>query len=337
MKKLLINMLCFFLIDGLFRWLNRHKILIVMYHGVTDADLPFSCWWQFPKNMFLKQMEFLNKHYRILTLREVCTKIAKNESLPTYAAVITFDDGYANNAHVAFPILNDLNLPATIFVTTGNIGTDNLLWPDKLYCAFANAKATSLNMEDQGFGTYSLNNMALRANAFNVFQNKIKAYDIDKKNMLIDIAVQRLGYSSTNKGKIENVFSMMSWENIKKLNETGLIEFGAHSVSHEIFTQLSTQEKQKEIIDSCSILKEKIKKKNIAFAYPNGNYDEECVRILKKENVYCGLTVDSGLNSKNNNIYQLKRIGIGNDITMPFFRLLTSGFWDAVLMFRVRK
>lgn len=337
MKKLLINMLCILLIDGIFRWLNRHKILIVMYHGITDDDLPFPCWWQLPKNMFYKQINFLKKHYRILTLHEVCNKINNNEPLPTYTAVITFDDGYANNAQVAFPILNDLNIPTTIFVTIGNIGTDNLLWPDQLYCAFAYAQVMSLNMEDQGLGTYSLINMALRANAFNEFQKKIKAYDVDKKNMLIDIAVERLGYSSKNKGKIENAFSMMSWENIKKLNETDLIEFGAHSVSHEILTQLSTQEKRKEIIDSCSILKEKIKNKNIAFAYPNGNYDEECVQILKKENVYCGLTVDSGLNSKNNNIYQLKRIGIGNDITMPFFRLLTSGFWDAFLMFRVRK
>lgn len=331
-------MLCVLFIDTLFCWLNRHKILIVMYHGVTENDLPFSCWWQLPKNMFYKQLEFLKTHYRILTLHEVCNKINNNEPLPTYTAVITFDDGYANNAQVVFPILNDLNLPATIFVTTGYIGTNNLLWPDKLYCAFANAKVTSLNMEDQGFGTYSLVNMALRANAFNEFQNKIKAYDVDKKNMLIDMAIQRLGYSSKNKGsEIENVFSMMSWENIKKLHETGLIEFGAHSVSHGILTQLSPQGKQKEIIDSCSILKEKIKKKSIAFAYPNGNYDEECVRILKRENVYCGLTVDSGLNSKKNNIYQLKRIGIGNGITMPFFRLLTSGFWDAVLMFRVKK
>ena len=39
-------------------------------------------------------------------------------------AAVTFDDGYLDNFENAIPILKELNLPATFFVSTGLIGTD---------------------------------------------------------------------------------------------------------------------------------------------------------------------------------------------------------------------
>ena len=45
------------------------------------------------------------------------------------------DDGYANNYQYAFPILKEFELPATIFITTGMIGSNKLFWWDKVYLA----------------------------------------------------------------------------------------------------------------------------------------------------------------------------------------------------------
>lgn len=43
-------------------------------------------------------------------------------------AVITFDDGYADNFTHALPVLREFDAPATIFVITKNIGQENVVW-----------------------------------------------------------------------------------------------------------------------------------------------------------------------------------------------------------------
>jgi peptidoglycan/xylan/chitin deacetylase (PgdA/CDA1 family) len=45
-------------------------------------------------------------------------------------AVVTFDDGYADNFTHALPILERLRVPATIFVVTNDLGRRNVVWDE---------------------------------------------------------------------------------------------------------------------------------------------------------------------------------------------------------------
>ena len=45
---------------------------------------------------------------------------------------ITFDDGFKNNSSVALPILDNLEIPATFYIASGLIGTENMFWVDKI-------------------------------------------------------------------------------------------------------------------------------------------------------------------------------------------------------------
>ncbi|HUX66052.1 MAG TPA: polysaccharide deacetylase family protein [Terriglobales bacterium] len=62
-------------------------------------------------------------HYEILTLDCLLARLAHRDAATHPCLTITFDDGYADNAEVAAPILDRLNLSATFFVTTAVIGT----------------------------------------------------------------------------------------------------------------------------------------------------------------------------------------------------------------------
>ncbi|CAH1195946.1 Poly-beta-1,6-N-acetyl-D-glucosamine N-deacetylase [Paenibacillus allorhizoplanae] len=80
---------------------------------------------------FARQMDYLAAHhYTPMTLAEFATVIQQDQPSPTHPVLLTFDDGYANNAEVALPILQKYKFPATLYLSTGLVGTPGYLtWP----------------------------------------------------------------------------------------------------------------------------------------------------------------------------------------------------------------
>lgn len=80
---------------------------------------------------FARQMDYLAAHhYTPLTLAEFASVLADQMPSPAHPVLLTFDDGYANNAEVALPILQQHGFPATLYVSTGLINTPGYLtWP----------------------------------------------------------------------------------------------------------------------------------------------------------------------------------------------------------------
>ena len=96
---------------------------ILMYHRVTDArsgvEPPT---WNVPPSHFRRQMEgLLSRGYRIRALRSLIQDARAGKTIAPGTAVITFDDGYRNVYANAWPVLKELNIPATIFVPTAYV------------------------------------------------------------------------------------------------------------------------------------------------------------------------------------------------------------------------
>ena len=104
------------------------KIAVLMYHkvgaqinGSPDHFLNVS------KRDFERQMRLLKKWgYTAITYEAACLGLYQNGPLPQKPVCITFDDGYVNVDQNAVPILKELDWPATIFVPTGFVGSENL-------------------------------------------------------------------------------------------------------------------------------------------------------------------------------------------------------------------
>jgi len=96
-------------------------LLILAYHRVLPdvkgtGGIAVSC-----KDLEKQLIYLKNKKYTFITLEELAAKI--DQKLTEKYCVITFDDGYKDNYSYALPILKQLNIPATIFLTVNNIGT----------------------------------------------------------------------------------------------------------------------------------------------------------------------------------------------------------------------
>jgi peptidoglycan/xylan/chitin deacetylase (PgdA/CDA1 family) len=108
----------------------KNNALVFLYHRVADVkDDPHQLSVS-PEN-FYQQIDFFKKNFNVISLEQLVEKI-KRKKVARKDAVITFDDGYADNIINALPALNDLNVPATIFVTAGKIDSkEPFYWDNK--------------------------------------------------------------------------------------------------------------------------------------------------------------------------------------------------------------
>ena len=100
-------------------------VIILIYHRVTDLPADPEMLAVSPDN-FRLHMKFLKQQFGIVRFEEEWTNVQKP------AVAITFDDGYADNVLEALPILEEIGVPATFFVSTGRIGSGREFWWDRL-------------------------------------------------------------------------------------------------------------------------------------------------------------------------------------------------------------
>jgi len=93
---------------------------ILMYHRITPhvPGVPAPTWNVTPRGFRRQLAGLLKRGFRALPLREVLRHYREGKSVPPKTFVVTFDDGYANNYWHAWPILQELQIPATIFLAT---------------------------------------------------------------------------------------------------------------------------------------------------------------------------------------------------------------------------
>jgi len=108
-----------------YRWWNRRNgqavggapMPVVFYHRVADVG---STSWTISNKTFIKQIDWLQKHFEIISLGEAQRRIRHRLAGPP-AVTLTFDDGYSENCQSAIPYLIENKIPCTYFATLKNI------------------------------------------------------------------------------------------------------------------------------------------------------------------------------------------------------------------------
>lgn len=93
-------------------------ILVLAYHSVSDYDYLYAV----SAEKFRKQLVYLKKKFKIISVEELENILKDKQKIKENLAVITFDDGLEDNYLNAWPILRELKIPATIFMTTSLLG-----------------------------------------------------------------------------------------------------------------------------------------------------------------------------------------------------------------------
>jgi peptidoglycan/xylan/chitin deacetylase (PgdA/CDA1 family) len=270
----------------------------------------------------------------VLPLPDVVRAFRKGLPLPDYAAVITFDDGYENNATVALPGLREAGLTATFFVSASFIGTDNSLWVDQIEAVLNSQERDQVVVR---FGSREeripLSTVVERRNA----DRRIRSYckqlpDKSKASWLAGFFAE----NGIDPPKASGDYRFMSWNQLRALRDAGMT-IGSHTLTHAIVTKLAEEDMEREIGGARQACEEALATTCDTFAYPNGrpgDFDARSIGVLRQLGFSCGLTTVHGLNVQGDNPFTLKRIVVGDSTSVPELEAHMSGITDLALRLR---
>ncbi|MFC2061052.1 glycosyltransferase [Elusimicrobiota bacterium] len=302
-------------------------IKILAYHRVNDI-CPDMLYMNVKVENFEKQMKYIKKYCNQVSLEEAVCLLKDNKKIPDHTVVITFDDGYLDNYTEAFPILRHYNIPATVFLSTGEINSGLPFWYDRIAISFMATEERAIDLEPFVKGKYQLES------EYDRYQTARKVIEIAKyltkeeRNELLNSIVNKLKIGESVKKN--NAHSVMTWDQIKSMKEHG-ITFGGHGVTHSILTALSEDQAEYEIVESKRIIDAELNTGNMCFAYPNGqpeDYNDSIKEMVRKAGYLAAVTLKPALNYRNGDPYALNRhcisSGTGNGISGKFSKSLFS-------------
>jgi peptidoglycan/xylan/chitin deacetylase (PgdA/CDA1 family) len=295
---------------------RRDPFLVLIYHRVNLETNPFAIE-RTPTGAFRAQMRHLARSFHVMPLAEIVERMRTGEPLPPRTIAITFDDGYEDNYTEAFPILRELRLPATIFLTTGCIGTGESLWFDRVLHAFATTERDSVTLS-WGAEMTGLRDTATRAQA--AFQTLYGLMRLPNTERIE--AIEGLVRDLDGGGESVPLPPMLNWDHVRTMAAGG-ITFGAHTVTHPILTRLPLEEAKQEIETSKRRIEDETGRPVGLFAYPVGrraDYSPEVIELIAGAGFHAALTTAAGANVRGNDLFLLRRVKpLGEDV--PSFAL----------------
>ena len=237
---------------------------------------------------FARQMAHLARLYRVVSMAEVLDAVERPRPLPKRAVLITFDDAYADFAEIAWPILKQFHLPATMFVPTAYPDhPERAFWWDRLYQAFAATSRAEINVPP--LGHLPLLPRDQKRRSLRAVQNHVTNLSHGEAMGLVDSLCAELGFGCMTGG------SVLTWRQLGELAREGLT-LGSHTRTHPILTQVTREQMREEVQGSLEDLQRKTGACLPIFCYPNGSHNGTAVSVLREQGIRLAFTTLGGPN-----------------------------------------
>ena len=203
------------------------KLSIFIFHRVlpeADPLLPFEP----SAEEFDWMVSFISRTFNVLPLGEAASML-KAGTLPPAAATITFDDGYADNLLVAWPILKRYEVPATFFIATSFL-EGGRMWNDDVIEAFRLSRKDELDLREFDLGIHRLTDTASRVNGYEAVLGKLKYFEHRLRSETAREIARRCEVPAVAE-------LMMTHRQLRLLHDEGA-EIGGHTRTHPILERL---------------------------------------------------------------------------------------------------
>ena len=269
---------------------------------------------------FARTLSWIKSWFNVLPL-DVAVDHLKRQDLPARAAVITFDDGYADNRTIALPILLQHGLTATFFIATGFLDGGRM-WNDTVIESVRLCKEKSLDLTPLDLGTHDIADISKKRNAIQTIIGKIKYLPVAERANLTERIAEIAGVIPP-----DNL--MMTSAQVVEMRAAGM-QIGAHTVSHPILASIGLEEARDEVADSKTYLERLLGERVTLFAYPNGkpgvDYRPEHAELVQELGFDAAVSTAWGAARRSSDPYQLPRFTPWDKSRLRFGMRLLGNF-----------
>lgn len=290
------------MLNGWGRERHRGELRVLMFHGLTDKvhkGLENCQHKHLHVERFEALVNHLSVHYDVLSMDELVGKLENGKKLPPYPAVLTFDDGFASNYHLAYPVLRSYGLPATIYLETEFVDEKLPIWVDRVDFAMQYSSGARRELVS--------------------FKEKLKTLPQTEILAAVEKLEVEMGHSlgRVDREGVPAIYQSLDWAQVREMSASGLVSFGSHTHSHVILGRAAPAVIRNELLESSRRIERETGRPCLHFCYPNGaasDFSDTSEQILRECGFRSSLTTLGGLNPLPASPFLLRRLGMTNDL-----------------------
>jgi peptidoglycan/xylan/chitin deacetylase (PgdA/CDA1 family) len=300
-----------------------NQLWVLMYHRILSKHDPRYATEEpgmiVEPETFRQHLQLIKQYLTPIHLSEWIDRQQKGLPLPSKACAITFDDGWADNYEYAYPIIQEQQVPITLFAVSDMIGTKRQFWPNQINQLLKQYRDN--HYKELQHLTWLIPHLSLLASpkeAASYTINQLKQYSDEQIYTWLaelhsptpcSLPISLDETSASNLG-------LMSWRQLKTMAQNNLVEIGSHTCNHfRLNNQLSEQILSQEIINSKQRLHDELGQTIKLFCYPNGDVCPKAIELVQ-QHYQAAVTTQRGINnSQNIQLHTLNRIGIHQDMS----------------------
>jgi peptidoglycan/xylan/chitin deacetylase (PgdA/CDA1 family) len=267
---------------------GRSDFRVLTYHRVTDLaeDRRHPGLISAAPAEFRAQIDFIVRRWNPVSVHDVIQAVNGGLALPRHAVLLTFDDGCDDFVEHVWPILQEYEVPAVVFVPTAFVDrADAFFWWDAVYAA--TIAATGLTLETP-LGPSPVTDDAARVDIFRSLRSYCKTLGPTAAEAVGRSLCEQVGVTPPPAG-------VMSWATLGEIQDEGLVAVCAHTRRHAHLDQVSTEDARAEIAGSLDDVA-RLGPVVPAFAYPAGQYTPALAALTAECGIQAAFTTDAHRN-----------------------------------------
>ncbi len=288
----------------------RRGPTILLYHRIAEPGSdPFSLC--VSPSHFSEHLEVLSRDYTPLRLRELSLR-ARDGSLPANAVAVTFDDGYRDNLAHAVPLLAWFDIPATVFIASGQVGEIRGFWWDELErivlrpLSLPPALELDIGGHRHRWEPTGAHASAQRARFFQELYRLLIALPEAQRVAAQDALLDWAGAAP----QAPDEDRALAPQEVAAMAAAARIELGAHSVSHPLMSRLPYAEQLGEARQSKRAVEALAGRAVESFAYPYGDFSDSSVAAAREAGFQSACTCDLARVSAKTDPLRLPRLEV---------------------------
>jgi len=260
--------------------------IALLYHRISHARPDTQSLCVTPEH-FEQHLEVLAKEVSVISPADLCDRMKHGKAFTSPSVLITFDDGYADNAHVAVPTLEKHSLPALFFIATEFVGTGKEMWWDRAErCLFEPSHLPpELSLDINGaMVRFATKTPAELQKVMGGLHPILKYLRPGGQEHILSQLHRWSNTSSTTR----EAYRSMTWDELSRMASSSCVTIGSHSHTHTPFRILSEDEQRYEFIHSRTLLESCIGSAVTFFSFPYGLLKDygEATEILCRQTGY---------------------------------------------------